>query len=409
MTRCAQILSLCVLLTLSGMSGAFGQAVVERGSCPEIGEWLDPATGGEIEPEQLKASLARRPVVLLGEEHDNADHHRWQLQMLAALHAYRSDMIIGFEMFPRRVQNVLDQWSAGKLSVAEFLKQSDWERVWGFDPELYLPLFHFARQNRIPMIALNLDRSVVRRIGHEGWDKLSPDERGGISRPADVSGAYLKSLADVWRQHRERGIGGEKPEKTLSMEEVLKDEAFKRFVATQQVWDRAMAESLAAARKKNPDALIVGVMGQGHIEYGHGVPHQLRDLGIGDAASLIPFEAGPDCAELPKGIADAAFIVAPRDRRKSAPARPRLGVLIENADKGVKITRVVAGSVAEASTLEAGDVVVSAAGRKVEKISDLIEIVLRQAPGTWLPLRILRGDSELEVVARFPVKFGESN
>ena len=34
------------------------------------------------------AALARRPVVLLGEQHDNAEHHRWQLQMLAALRAH---------------------------------------------------------------------------------------------------------------------------------------------------------------------------------------------------------------------------------------------------------------------------------------------------------------------------------
>ena len=32
---------------------------------------------------------SRQDVVLLGEQHDSEDHHRWQLQMLSALHAQR--------------------------------------------------------------------------------------------------------------------------------------------------------------------------------------------------------------------------------------------------------------------------------------------------------------------------------
>src|SRR5512139_2230070 len=47
----------------------------------------------------LFAQLAKRDVVLLGENHDQLDHHRWQLQSLAALYAQRPDMVIGFEMF----------------------------------------------------------------------------------------------------------------------------------------------------------------------------------------------------------------------------------------------------------------------------------------------------------------------
>ena len=47
------------------------------------------------------------------------------------------------EMFPRRLQPVLDRWVAGGLSEAEFLKQAEWDRVWHYDPQLYLPILHF--------------------------------------------------------------------------------------------------------------------------------------------------------------------------------------------------------------------------------------------------------------------------
>ncbi len=74
-----------------------------------------------MDADGLLAAMAGRAVVLLGEQHDDMDHHRWQLQTLATLHTLRPRMVIGFEMFPRRVQPVLDRWVAGELTEAEFL------------------------------------------------------------------------------------------------------------------------------------------------------------------------------------------------------------------------------------------------------------------------------------------------
>jgi len=142
--------------------------------------------------------LAQRPVVLLGESHDNAEHHRWQLHTLAALHGHNPDMILGFESFPRRVQPVLDQWVNGELDPIAFLEAADWAKVWSFDPTLYLPLFDFARQNRIPMIALNVDRDFVVRVRREGWSAIPADERLGLSDPASAALAYRESLAEVY-------------------------------------------------------------------------------------------------------------------------------------------------------------------------------------------------------------------
>jgi uncharacterized iron-regulated protein len=402
---------LLAILLLNSAAIAAEPVASETRACGRIGTWFDPATGKTIAPAPLMASLARRSVVLLGEEHDNAEHHRWQLHMLASLHAHNPELTVGFEMFPRRVQPALDAWAAGKLEAKEFLKQSDWAKIWGFHPDLYLPLFHFARQNRLSMIGLNVDRSVIAKIGREGWDAVPADQRGGVSTPAAASDAYLRDLAEIWiTSHRKPGTyKSGKSEAATDPASVLEDEAFKRFVGAQQTWDRAMAQALAGAladaRKKRPNALVVGVVGQGHAEYGHGVPHQLKDLGVADTAILLPVESTTACDNLPKNIADAVFIVAPRDRSEKAPSKARLGVMMETTDRGVKITRIVEGSVATASNLLAEDIVISAAGRPVKKISELIAIIGRQAPGTWLPLMIRRDGKEIELVAKFPANF----
>ena len=105
------------------------------GSCPAPGQWL--TSGGEpFESRLLMRELVQQDVVLLGEQHDRMDHHRWQLHVIAGLHALRPELVIGLEMLPREAQPELDAWVAGELDEQSFLDASGWYRVWGFDPEL---------------------------------------------------------------------------------------------------------------------------------------------------------------------------------------------------------------------------------------------------------------------------------
>ena len=61
----------------------------------------------------------------------------------------------------------------GKLTAEAFLKASEWRQVWGYDAALYMPLFQFARLNRIPMIALNVERKLVSQVGQQ-WMGVGP-------------------------------------------------------------------------------------------------------------------------------------------------------------------------------------------------------------------------------------------
>ncbi|MBN4016212.1 ChaN family lipoprotein [Rhodospirillaceae bacterium AH-315-P19] len=389
--------------------------VAAKAACDRIGTWLDPRTGATIPPHDLFLSLVEQPVVLLGETHDNAEHHRWQLHSLAALYAHKPDLILGFEMFPRRVQTALDQWVNGKLDVAAFLKATEWRKIWGFDPALYLPLLHFARQNRIPMIALNIDHALVSRVGREGWRTIPAGDRAGLSDPAPASAAYKEVLANIFASKQARKLkDAEEPttptndaaDETATRAALLKATGFTRFVEAQLTWDRAMAEALVTARRDAPGSLVVGIVGQGHLRHGHGIPHQLADLGLRDGAVLLPVEPMTTCDDLAADLARAVFVVAPARHIEPEIARPRLGILIETAKSGVRITGVSANSVAERTGLAPGDLVTSAAGFPIRHAGDLIEIIQRQAPGTWLPLRITRDGASLDITAKFPTDFG---
>lgn len=367
--------------------------------CKAGGNWLSlgmtPPKPASIR--EIVANAAKQDVVLLGEQHDIEDHHRWQLQMLSALYAQRPEMIVGFEMFPRRVQPVLDKWVAGSLSAEEFLKQAEWDKVWTFPPQIYMPLFEFARINKIPMRALNVDKNLISLVAEKGWEGVPEDAREGIGRPAPALPEYVEFLREMYRMHeKDSNAHGAKKGKS-------KDAGFKGFVDSQLTWDRAMSEALSLEvsqdGRKNP-TLVVGIMGSGHIRYGRGVPHQLSDLGVSNVVSLLPVALDGECLHLERGLATAVFTIPNTPVPPSEP--PRLGVTLEDASQGLKISSVSARSLAEKTGLRVGDRIVEIAGRPASGSGDAVASIRRQPPGTWLPLRIARGDSQLDLVIQFP-------
>ena len=315
---------------------------------------------------------ARSRIVLLGELHDRADHHRWQLQTVSAL-AARRPVVSASRCSPPHAGGPRSL-GGRRADSGTFLRESDWQGVWGFPAPLYLPLLEFARLNRAPMRALNVDRALVSRVGREGWAAVPVGAREGVSDPAPPTSAYRTMLAEAMAAH-----GGEAAPSDAGMQ---------RFVEAQLTWDRALAEGLVAAAREHPDALIVGIMGTGHLEHGYGVPHQLAALGERSATVLLPWDTDRDCAKLTPDLADAVFGIAPA---VEAPDHgPHLGVTLAPARDGVRVADVTPGA-SRPPRAARDDVVVEAAGTHTTTPADLRAVVDAQAPGTWLPLRVRRG------------------
>jgi uncharacterized iron-regulated protein len=382
-------LRIIILTVLAGLSvvwptsSARAQTTTPAASCVAPGGWIDGA-GAPLSPAAVYRRGAEASVVVLGESHENAEDHRWQLQALAGLYAVNPRLAVGMEMFPRRLQPVLDRWVAGELDEQTFLRLAEWDKVWGYDAAYYLPLLHFARMNRLPLIALNVERSLVSRTAREGWAAIAADEREGVDDPAPVTAAYRERLAAVAAGHGD----GER-----------QSAEFDRFIEAQSVWDRAMAQAAAAAHR-GEGRTVAAIIGRGHAERRDGVIHQLAELGLPDAVVWLPWEAGRPCNASGARIADAMFGAAP----PAAVPRVRLGVELRAAEKGLTAATVTPGSVAAAAGLKAGDVILSAAGRTVRKPSDLISLIRAVPAGAWLPLEIRRGRAVRTVVAKFPVE-----
>ena len=343
------------------------------------GSWFDPAARRLVQAGPLLDRLAARRAVLLGETHDVAEIHRWQLAVTAALQARQPSLAVGFEMFPRATQPVLDRWVAGELGTEDFLAAVDWFEVWGFDPELYLPLFHWCRQQRVRMLALNCHRALVSRVRQVGWDAIPEAERDGLTPSAPALAAHKQWLAKLMS-----GMRGQP---------VALDARFEGFVAAQQTWDRAFACNIAAALKgPGAPALVVGIIGRGHLEYGYGTPYQLDDLGVPESAVLLTTTAEDDPASaLASGIADAVFKL---DRPEPAAGRPpKLGLKLE-AERLVVIELVEEGAAALAG-MRIGDRLLELAGRPLASLADYLTVTRRLIAGVSLPVTLERDGERL--------------
>ncbi len=350
---------------------------------------------------ELIKSHSKTRIILLGEHHDNIEHHRWQLQMMIGLHVLNPKIVLGFEMFPRQVQPVLDKWVAGQLTEKEFLKEVNWGEYWSFDSQLYMPMLHFARMNQIPVYALNVDRTLIREVGQKGWKDSSKALKEGISDPAPPSEGYRQMLASVFMQHGQEHGEGE-PEEHVA--KAMAMPAFTRFVESQQVWDRAMAEAIANAAKTLPKRQFIAVLGSGHMMYRFGVPEQLDDLDMPNPAVLIPWDPEFECDYIQDDFADAVIgleairLSEQQDERE----HPRLGVYLDASEQGVKIMDIVPKSIAEEIELHKDDLIVAMAGQNISDVQQVIDIVKRTQFGTWLPISIKRGDGVIDLIAKFP-------
>ena len=357
------LIRMSLLLGLAALPGA---AAPDPLGCQAA---LDQARAQE---QTLQRQARHLDVLLLGEIHTSAADHAWQLATLEAIHAQRPRLSLGLEMIPAARQAVLDRYSAGQLDEQAFLRQVGWAEVWGHDPELYLPLLRWARQRGIPLLALNAEPEVVRRVRRQGLTAIPAAEREGIGRPIGAGPAYRQRLEAAWRGH-----GGSSGPLSAAMATDLQ-----RFLDSQLLRDRAMAERIATAHRRDPDRLVVALIGRGHLEDGDGVPRQLADLDLRRQLSLTR--------------------IAPPQGCGPAPARARLGAYLESAAGAVWVRRVAPGSAAAAAGLLPGDRILELNGTAVDHAGQVIRGVRLHPEGRPLRLTIERAGRRLRLELRLP-------
>lgn len=262
---------LLLLLVIASLAACQSAPPLPQWQSPEarqhadLGVIRDLRSGETLSPRQLLDRLAEAPRVLVGEQHDNPDHHALQLWLLQALESRRSQGSLLLEMLNPDQQAKVDAVHARIRSGAgegELESALAWQKNW--DWALYGPIVRHALPQPYPLLAANLDRSEIMRIYGE-----QPALSGRASTTATVQDALREQI-------RESHCG------------LLPENQFPAMLAVQQQRDRRMAERLLAAPQ--PALLFAGAF---HVRRDLGVPLHLADLGAGEgSAVLILAEAG---------------------------------------------------------------------------------------------------------------------
>ncbi|MBI2923681.1 MAG: ChaN family lipoprotein [Planctomycetes bacterium] len=343
-------------------------------------EALMRESGKTLEPDTLWAELRKVPVVHLAETHDQPRHHEIQLEAIRQLDTGKGDLAVGFEMFPRDLQPILDQWNAGELSEWEFMEGVNWYKSWGFPYPLFRPIFKYCIDHDIKLVALNAPPDINRLVGRGGLKSLTPEQRARLPKQIVLNdAAHRRNFEEILPHHPGINVG--------------------TFYEAFCVWDESMADSAAAWLKKNGGRLVV-IAGNGHIKGRLGIPERLnRRTNLPYRILLTQDVRDPDenfDLMLDPG---ADFVWWTKEAHQPAP--PRLGI---GLDETLKITMVAPDSAAEKAGVKVGDVL-KKAGKRIMKQPESIRHFMELRKSDKFTLTVERDGKKVEVsvtLARTP-------
>jgi uncharacterized iron-regulated protein len=318
--------------------------------------------------ERLIDAIVDRRVVFVGESHDRYEDHLNQLAVIEGLQRRGKDLAIGMEFFQQPFQGALDAFIAGEIDETELLRRTEYFDRWRYDYRLYRPILRFARERRIPVIALNLESEITEKVGQGGIGSLTPEEKARI--PADLDRddpAYRERVKQVFDMHPTR-----------------EERDFEHFLEVQLLWDEGMAERAARFLENHPEKTLVVLAGAGHVEYGQGIPKRvLRRIEV-PAVSLL----NGSTREMDPGAAD--YLLYPRG--VELPAAGLLGVMLgkEIDAEGARVDGFAEGSGAKAAGVEEGDRIVRIGDQPVRRYADIRIALIDSRPGQRLPVEVRR-------------------
>ncbi len=231
----------------------------------DLGAIVDLRSGERLSAAQLVQRLAEADYVLVGERHDNPDHHALQLWLLQALAERRSQGSLLLEMLTPEQQPAVARTQT-QLRRGEPVEDLPTTLAWspGWPWRLYGPLVSYALAQPFSLMPANLTRAEIGQIYRE-----VPHLPDGDSTRAEVAEALRAQIVD-------------------SHCGMLPDSQVPAMLAVQQQRDRRMAARLLAAPK--PTMLIAGGF---HARRDLGAPLHLRDLGgSGSVQVLMLAEVG---------------------------------------------------------------------------------------------------------------------
>ncbi len=270
-------LALFFLLSFSGCGGCRAERSVLRVSDGKI-----------ISFSRMMDEIKGVQVVVIGENHDSPEDHRLQLDVIAAFHQAGRPLAIGAEMFTADNQRQLDRWVAGKMDQTAFIRlyYDNWRMPW----PLYSGIFLYARDHGIPLIGLNVDQSIPRKVARQGFASLSRKELQKVPPgiTCNVDAAYMAFIRRAYATH------------------TRDEKSFVHFCEAQKLWNAAMASHIIGYFGKHVGETMVVLAGAGHA-LKRGMPAEMEQSSRLTCKVILP--EFPELTREKVTIDDADYVI----------------------------------------------------------------------------------------------------
>ncbi|WP_281646390.1 ChaN family lipoprotein [Parendozoicomonas sp. Alg238-R29] len=157
------IVSAFFLFALAGCSQKMLERLLQPAKPMPLYNTVNQPGTYEEHLEELVGKLAQNDYIILGEKHDNPEHHDLQLDILKELHTRGWLKQISMEMLTTSQQHDVNMVVRRKITDFYGLEQVlEWEKGW--DWQLYGPIITWAISEDIPIKAANLNKSELEII-----------------------------------------------------------------------------------------------------------------------------------------------------------------------------------------------------------------------------------------------------
>jgi uncharacterized iron-regulated protein len=346
--------------------------------------------GSHISFQKMIKEMKESEFIYVGETHNSLPMHDIQSKIIQALYEQDRNLSIGLEMFPVSFQEALNKWSMAILSQDEFIRESRWYVNWNFNFGFYEKIFNLAKNNKIPLYALNAPRSIIRKIRMKGWDKLSEDEKKAVPKP-DVS-------------HEEHRVLIRTIFESLELPHQMKagdlDMVFEGLYRAQSAWDEVMAFNALQSRGREGRKMVV-LVGSGHLLYNLGINRRAYEKNRLPLKTVIcvVIPEGKKSIKVARSLADYVWGI----NEEKMPIFPSIGLSFKKFDRldNLVIERKPIDGISKNANFEKGDVVLSVDGKS---FYDINELRIYLAEFNWddeVKFCLLRNAQQLEVLLKF--------
>ena len=251
---------------------------------PLVGTVVLASTGTAVSPEVMLERISGARFVLLGEKHDNPDHHRLQAWIVERLAAAGRRPAVVLEMFDASQREALARHLRERPRDAQGLGEAvGFEEGWG-SWELYRPIAEAALAAGLPLVAGDLAAPELRRASAAP----GPDRDDALRRSLGLGRPYPEAARALLARRIDEGHCGELPATAIPA-----------MIDAQRARDGALARALVDA---GPGGAIL-IAGSGHTRADLGVPWVLQDLAPhAGVASVVFAEVPRDAQGLPEAL-----------------------------------------------------------------------------------------------------------